>query len=284
MTDRFTVALVQTNSARDVATNLDAVLPMIREARDRGADFILTPENVSIMEPVRALKLEKAEPEESHTALAAFRDAARETAAWVLAGSLSVRRPDGLLANRSYLIDAAGDVVASYDKIHMFDVDLPGGESYRESRTFTPGERAVVASTPWGPVGLSVCYDLRFAYLYRSLAKAGALYLTIPAAFTVPTGRAHWQVLMRARAIETGCFVFAPAQCGEHAEGRRTYGHSIVVAPWGEVLVEAGDEPGVFLAEIDAARVEEARRAVPALDHDRGFAPPVAPVARSAAE
>ncbi len=271
MSRTFTVACVQMNAGRELAPNIDAAARMIREARAAGADFILTPENTGFVEPKRALIFEKAQPEESHPALPAFRSLARETGAWLLVGSLAVKLGGTTCANRSFLIDEAGDVVARYDKIHMFDVDLPGGESYRESATFRPGAEAVLAATPWGRLGMTVCYDLRFAYLHRALAQAGADFLSVPAAFTRPTGEAHWHVLLRARAIETGCFVFAPAQCGEHAEGRRTYGHSLIVAPWGEVLADGGEAPGVVLAAIDPARVAEARRMVPALRHDRPF-------------
>jgi predicted amidohydrolase len=186
-----------------------------------------------------------------------------------------IREPgEERLRNRSFLIAPDGGIAQRYDKIHMFDVSLEGGESYRESAAFRPGEAAALAALPWGTLGMTVCYDLRFPHLYRALAQAGARFLTVPSAFTVPTGRAHWHVLLRARAIENFCFVFAPAQWGEHAEGRRTYGHSLIVAPWGEILAEAEDGVGVILAEIDPAKAEEARRAVPSLSHDRPFAPP----------
>jgi len=225
---------------------------------------------------VRPRHLEKAVGEDDNPALAAFRDIARETGAWLLVGSLAVRVAEAKLANRSFLVDPAGAIVARYDKVHMFDVEIGDGQTYRESALYQPGGEAVVADLPWGRLGMTICYDLRFPYLYRALAHAGADFVSIPSAFTVPTGRAHWQVLMRARAIETGCFVLAPAQCGEHAEGRRTYGHSIIVGPWGEVLAEAGDEPGFVIAEIDTARVAEARRKIPSLQHDRAVAPPAA--------
>jgi deaminated glutathione amidase len=277
MSGPFTAACVQMTAGREIEPNIAAASKAIREARAAGADFILTPENTTMIEPKRALLLEKAKPEAEHPALPAFQALAAETGAWLLIGSLTIRLEDGRCANRSFLLDDAGRIAARYDKIHMFDVDLAGGERYRESASFRPGGEAVVADTPWGRVGLSVCYDLRFAHLYRALAQAGAGFLTVPAAFTRPTGQAHWHVLLRARAIETGCFVFAPAQCGEHAEGRKTYGHSLIVAPWGEILAEGGEEPGLVLAEIDPAKVEEARRMVPALSHDRSFtAPPAA--------
>ncbi|MBI3709936.1 MAG: carbon-nitrogen hydrolase family protein [Proteobacteria bacterium] len=275
MSGKFKVACIQTNARREVAESIALIAPMIREARAQGAELICTPEMTDMIEPKRKLQFEKAKREAEHEGLAGLRALARETGAWLLVGSLAVKLDDGSrLANRSYLFDPAGEMRASYDKIHMFDVDLAGGESYRESSAFRPGERAVLVETPWGPLGMTVCYDLRFAHLYRSLAQAGAMYLTIPAAFTRPTGRAHWHVLMRARAIECGAYVFAPAQCGEHAEGRKTYGHSLIVAPWGEILAEGGDEVGVITAEIDPAKVHEARRMVPALTHDRPFAPP----------
>lgn len=281
MSQRFTVALIQPNAGNDMAANIAFVQDQARRARDAGAAFVLTPENVSLMEWGRKNLIAKSFAEKDHPALAAFRELARETGTWFLAGSLHVRPGDAApeddrIANRSFLIDASGEVVARYDKIHMFDVNLAGGESYRESSTFRPGREAVVAATPWGLIGLTICYDLRFPYLYRSLAHAGASMLTVPAAFTRQTGRAHWHVLQQARAIETGCFVFAPAQCGEHINGRQTFGHSLVVAPWGEILADAGTEPGFVTAEIDLAKVAEARGMVPSLSHDRDFAAPAA--------
>ena len=271
MAQRFTVACVQTNSERDFEPNIRATSAMVREARRAGADFVLLPENVSMLEPVSRLFKEKAQPEQEHPALAAFRDLAHETGVWLLIGSLAIKSPDGRVANRSLLVDPQGLIVAHYDKIHMFDVDLGSGENYRESATIAPGETAVLADTPWGAIGLSVCYDLRFPHLYRRLAQQGAAYLSIPAAFTRTTGRAHWHILQRARAIENGAFVFAPAQCGTHAEGRQTYGHSLIVDPWGTVLADAGEEPGLILAEINPEQVTEARKRVPSLTHDRPF-------------
>jgi predicted amidohydrolase len=261
VSDRLRVACVQTNSAREVAPNLAAVSELVRKARGQGAEFICLPENVAMMEPVAALLRDKAEPEATHRALLAFQDLARETGAWILVGSLSVLLPDGRIANRSFLLDCEGAIRARYDKIHMFDVDLPGGETYRESATFRPGDAAVVAETPWGLLGMTVCYDLRFPHLYRALAKAGARMLAVPAAFTQVTGRAHWHVLL-------------PAQCGVHAEGRRTFGHSLIVDPWGGVLGDGGIEVGVVTAEIDLAKADETRAMIPALWHDRPFAAP----------
>ena len=279
MTGSFTAACVQFTAARDHEPNILAVAELVRRARDAGADFVLTPENTGLIEPIGKLRREKARDEANHPVLAALRDVARETGTWLLIGSLAVDIshepgiPEGerRLANRSYLIDAGGRIAARYDKIHMFDVDLAGGESYRESNAFRPGERAVLAETPWGVVGMTVCYDLRFPQLYRALAHAGADFLAIPSSFTVPTGNAHWHVLMRGRAIENGCFVFAPAQWGEHAERRRTYGHSLIVDPWGEVLADAGEGIGVISAQIDRARIAEVRGMVPSLGHDRPF-------------
>jgi deaminated glutathione amidase len=276
MSGRFKAACIQLSSAREVEPNIAAASDLIRSARAEGAELIMTPEVSDMMEPKRAQRLAKARDESSHPMLAAFRDLARETGAWLLLGSAVVRPGAGedRLANRSFLITPDGAVAARYDKIHMFDVELAGGESYRESNAFRPGEAAVLAALPWGVLGMTVCYDLRFPHLYRALAQAGADFLAIPSAFTVPTGRAHWHVLMRARAIENGAFVFAPAQWGEHAEGRKTYGHSLIVAPWGEILAESQDGTGYIIAEIDTGAIAEARRAVPSLSHDRAYAPP----------
>jgi len=270
----FKAACVQMTAGREIGPNIAVACELIHAARAAGADFVLTPENTTMVEPQRALILEKARAEAEHPAIPAFDALASELGLWLLIGSLAIRLDETSCANRSLLFAPSGRIVARYDKIHMFDVDLAGGESYRESRTFRPGERAVTAELPWGRLGLSVCYDLRFAYLYRALAQAGASFLSVPAAFTRPTGQAHWHVLLRARAIETGCYVFAPAQCGEHAEGRKTYGHSLIVAPWGEVLADGGETPGFVIAEIDPARVAAARAMVPALTHDRRFAAP----------
>ena len=271
MTGTFKAACVQTNSSRDIAPSVEAACELVRAARGEGADLILLPENVSMLEPRGRLVREKAAPEDEHPALEAFRDLARETGAWLLVGSLTVRLAGDKVANRSLLLDATGAIVARYDKIHMFDVDLGDGESYRESAIFEPGGRSVLAETPWGRMGMTVCYDLRFPHLYRQLAKGGARFLTVPSAFTRTTGQAHWHVLLRARAIENGCFVFAPAQCGVHAEGRRTFGHSLIVDPWGTVLADGGEDVGIVTADIDPAMESEARRKIPSLTHDRPF-------------
>ncbi len=274
MAKRFTVACVQVSAGQDMDVNVKAASDLVRRARDAGAEFILLPENVALMEPRSEVIRRHAVPAGEHPVLAALRDLAGEIGAWLLTGSLPMRSPDGRVANCSTLLDPSGAVVQSYDKIHMFDVDLPSGESYRESKTFQPGEEACLAETPWGVLGMTVCYDLRFPQLYRSLAQAGAHFLSIPAAFTKVTGEAHWHVLQRARAIESGCFVFAPTQCGRHYGTRRTFGHSLIVDPWGEVLADGGEEVGFITAEIDPARVDEVRAMIPSLTHDRPFSAP----------
>ena len=269
----FTVACVQINAGREPDANIRAVSDLIRRARDGGGEFILAPEMVNMLEPKRELLLAKARLEADDPALAAFRDLARETGAWLLAGSLALRADDEAerCVNRSFLLAPSGDIAARYDKIHMFDVDLGAGERYHESRTYRPGRKAITADLPWGRLGMTVCYDMRFPHLYRALAQRSADFFSVPAAFTRPTGRAHWHVLLRARAIENGAFVFAPAQCGEHAEGRKTFGHSLIVDPWGEVLADGGEEVGFVTARIDPAKVAEARAKIPALSSDRDF-------------
>ena len=268
----FTAACVQINASNDLDKNLASLGTMIREARDLGADFITTPECATMIEVGRKNIRAKSFVENEHPALAAFQDWAKETGAWLLAGSLSVLLEDEeRLANRQFLIGPTGKVTAKYDKIHMFDVELPNGKSLRESNNYRPGSQAVLAPLPWCQLGLSICYDLRFPHLYRDLAKSGAEVLVIPSAFMQITGEAHWHVLMRARAIETGCFIIAAAQCGEHVAGRLSYGHSVIIAPWGEVLSDAGTEVGVSMAEIDLSAVTKARGHIPALEHDRDY-------------
>ncbi len=275
MSARFTAACLQITAGPEIGPNVERATALIREARNRGADFIALPENATMIEPDPDSALHKALPEPEHPGLAGFRALAGETGAWILIGSLSIRDPGSdKIANRSFLIDASGGIVARYDKIHLFDVNLREDEWYRESDNVRPGAQAVIAPSPWGLMGLTICYDLRFPQLYREIAHAGASLITIPAAFTRTTGRAHWHILVRARAIETGCFVFAPAQCGEHAQGRQTYGHSLIVDPWGEVLADGGEEEGIILAEIDIDLVAKARARVPSLDHDRDFTKP----------
>ena len=268
-------ACVQTTSAAEVAPNIAITSAMIRQAHAEGAIFVTLPEVVNLCEMRPGQVDLKAHFEATEPALKAYRDLAAELDIWLLAGSLVVKlEDDSRMANRSFLINPSGMVSARYDKIHMFDVDLEGGESYRESKKFRPGEQAVVADTPFGPVGMTICYDMRFAYLYRTLAQAGARILTVPAAFTRPTGRAHWHTLLRCRAIETGSFIMAPAQCGDHEDGRKTYGHSLIISPWGEILAEAGEEPSIIFADLNLSKVDEARSMVPALNHDRTFASP----------
>lgn len=274
MSKIFTAACLQLNSSAVISENIATVTALAREAAAQGARFITTPEVTSIVtrmkeDVIRASTFAQAED----PAVAAFRALAAELQVWLLIGSIPIRVADVKVANRCFLFDPNGQIAASYDKIHMFDVDLPNGERYRESKSFVPGQRAVLYDLPWGRLGLSICYDLRFPHLYRTLAKAGAAFLTIPAAFTKTTGEAHWHILLRARAIETGCFVLAPAQTGTHSgDGRKTYGHSLIVAPWGEVLADAGEEIGFILAEIDPERVAKARAQVPALTHDVNYA------------
>jgi len=269
MAEPFTVACVQTNSTNAIEPNIVAASELIRAARGDGADLVMLPEMVSLLEMNSKNLFAQVQPQETDPALAAFRALADELGIWLHTGSLPIKLSDTQIANRSFLIDPGGRIKATYDKIHMFDVDLPGGESYRESKNYRPGAQAVVADLPWGKLGLTVCYDLRFPYLYRMLAKAGASYLAVPAAFTKVTGEAHWHVLLRARAIETTCFVFAPAQTGTHDDGRKTFGHSLIIAPWGEVLADGGTGVGYITAKIDPAEVDKARAKVPSLTHDR---------------
>lgn len=275
----FTAALVQLNGCDDPADNLAALLPMLREARSRGADLALTPEVSNCISASRTRQGEVLVPEAEDPMLAGVRALCAETGLWVLIGSLALKGgADGRFVNRSFLVDAAGDIRARYDKIHMFDVEIGGGESYRESAGYAPGNRAVLAETPWGRLGLTICYDMRFPALYRRLAEAGAEILTAPSAFTVPTGRAHWEVLLRARAIETGCVMLAPAQWGTHramrGRARQTWGHSLAVSPWGEILADAGDGAGLTLVEIDMSEVQKARARVPSLANARAFGGP----------
>ncbi|MBN2751478.1 MAG: carbon-nitrogen hydrolase family protein [Rhodospirillaceae bacterium] len=268
----FSVACLQVNASDDMDANIKTALALSTEAADAGADLILMPENVAMMTWGSANIRAQAHAESEHPALAAFCDFARARQVWLHCGTLAVPAPSGKVFNRTYVIDPAGRVAAAYDKVHMFDVDLGHGESYAESRTFEPGTTPVAVDLPWGRMGLSVCYDLRFPYLYRGLAEAGSDFLAIPAAFTKVTGQAHWHILLRARAIETGCFVFAPAQTGTHAKGRQTYGHALIVAPWGEVLADGGDGVGFVMADIDPTEVDVARRKVPSLVHGRRLA------------
>jgi len=267
----FKAAMIQMRSGLTPAANLDAAVALIGEAKSAGADYVQTPEMTNIMEVKRERLFAAIVEEDADATLAAFRDLARKLGIYIHAGSLAIKASHDKAANRSFLITPKGDIAARYDKIHMFDVDLANGESYRESRSYQPGEQAVSADLPWGRLGLTVCYDLRFPALYRALAEAGATMLAIPSAFTKQTGEAHWHLLVRARAIENGCFVFAAAQGGTHESGRETYGHSLIVDPWGRILAEGGTEPGVVMAEIDLADVSKARARIPSLQHGRRF-------------
>ncbi len=267
----FRVGLIQTRAGRTPQANLDAVTKLIGEAKQGGAHYVQTPEMTNIMEVSRDKLFATIVAEELDHSLATFRELARQLAIYIHVGSLAIKIAPDKAANRGFLIDPRGEIVARYDKIHMFDVDLANGESYRESRSYRAGEHAVVSDLPWGRLGLTVCYDLRFPALYRALAEAGASFLAIPSAFTQQTGQAHWHVLNRARAIENGCFVFAAAQGGKHENGRETFGHSVVVNPWGEIIAEGGTEPGVVFAEVDPAEVAAARARIPSLQHGRRF-------------
>ena len=270
-TPSFRAGLVQLRSGRSVKPNLDKAEELIRRAAKGGAIYVQTPENTGLMELSPALVLEAAESEDKSVGLAHFRALARELGIFLHVGSLAIKLDPSRVANRSYVIDPQGNVAARYDKLHMFDVDLPGGESYRESQFFKPGGKAVIADLPFGRLGLSICYDLRFPALYRALASAGAGLIAVPSAFTKQTGEAHWRVLIRARAIETGAFVLAATQGGLHENGRATYGHSLIVSPWGDVLAEGAEEPGIVFADIDLAASAEARARIPALKHGRSF-------------
>lgn len=275
-------ALVQLNVSDDPAHNLAQVHTMVDRAIAGGAEFVLTPECTNLLSSQRGYQNRVILPEERDPTLAALRAKARAAKIWVLIGSLGVQSgdADGRFANRSFLIAPDGEIAARYDKIHMFNVNITEAEVFRESDAYRPGDKAVIAKTPFGLVGMTVCYDLRFGHLYRALAAAGAQILCVPAAFNHITGAAHWQVLLRARAIETGCFVLAPAQTGFHPElmgggkGRQTFGHSMAIAPWGEVLADGGTDVGVTFVDLDMVEVARARARVPSLSHDRRFTPP----------
>ena len=277
MGDGLKVALIQTRTPATAAAALAHVEPLIRQAAADGARLILTPEGSNLLEQRRDRRALEITDEGTDVAVLGLRALAAELGVWLLIGSAIVRSGvdgDDRAANRSLLIDDTGAIVACYDKLHVFDVDLPNGETYRESSTIRPGDGATISDTPWGRLGLTVCYDIRFPHLFRQLAKAGASLIAVPAAFTVPTGEAHWETLLRARAIETGAFILAPAQGGTHEDGRKTWGRSMIVGPWGEVIGKLDhDAPGVLSATLDLEAVTRARRSVPALMHDRDFAP-----------
>lgn len=267
----FRAALVQMRAGRDVERNVADAVALINEAAERGANYIQTPECTTLMElePERLMAVTK--PEDGNVALATFIDAARARKVWLHIGSMAVKVGERKLANRAYVIAPDGTVAARYDKIHMFDVDLGGGESYSESVNYQAGPSAILTDLPWGRLGLTICYDLRFPALHRALAKAGAKFIAAPAAFTRTTGEAHWHTLLKARAIETGTFILAAGQGGRHENGRETFGHSLIISPWGEVLAEAGVDPGVVIADIDSAYVDQVRMKIPSLTHDRDF-------------
>jgi len=275
MDERLEVALIQTRTPATASAGLAHVEPLIREAAAGGAQLVLTPEGTNFLEQRRGLRDAALSTEDADAAVLGLRALASELGVWLLIGSAIVRSEapgDTRAANRSLLIDPTGAITARYDKLHVFDVDLANGETYRESASVRPGVGATVAETPWGGLGLSICYDVRFPHLYRALAKSGAAMIAAPAAFTRPTGEAHWETLLRARAIETGAFVLAPAQGGAHEDGRQTWGRSLIIGPWGEVIARADhDEPGVLHARLDLSAVDRARAAIPALRHDRDF-------------
>ena len=269
------IALVQLNTPANQADALAQAAPLVREAAAGGARLIATPEATNLLQRDRTRLFASLAPMDEDVCVLGLRRLADALGVWLLIGSAMIRHADGKAANRSLLIDPSGAIAAAYDKVHLFDVDLPSGEHHRESASVTPGDRAVVAEAGGVKLGLSVCYDLRFPALYRALARAGAEALTIPAAFTRPTGEAHWSILLRARAIENGCYVLAPAQGGTHEDGRATWGRSSVISPWGEVIAIADhDQPGIVNARIDPDEVKRVRSAIPALDHERTFAGP----------
>jgi len=278
--DRFRVALVQMRSGRDVRDNLLEADAFIRDAVRKGAQFIQTPENTLLMETESARLFERIAPEDETESIPHFARLARSLGVWLHIGSIAVKVGEKRAANRAFVFAPDGRIALRYDKIHMFDVNLPSGETYRESATFAPGHTAYVLNLPWGGLGVATCYDIRFPEQYKALAKAGAKFLTAPSAFTKVTGEKHWHILSRARAIENGCFVFAAAQGGCHPNGRTTFGHSLIVSPWGDILGEGGTEPGLIIADIDVTEVDQARARIPALDHTRDFDVSVIPEPR----
>jgi predicted amidohydrolase len=278
MIHTFVVACVQTTTGPNVARNISSACALVRDAHKSGASLIILPEVTNVIDLDRAALAEKLTSESDDASLATMCALAAELKIWLLVGSLGLKHETALnaeggpkFANRSFLIGDDGIIRSRYTKIHLFDVDLGKGEIYQESSAYAPGNEMVLADTPWGKLGMTICYDIRFPDLYRKLAQAGAKFLSVPAAFARPSGKAHWHVLMRARAIENGCYVFAAAQCGEHGGGRKTYGHSLIVDPWGEILADGGTETGFVIAEIDVSLVDEARHKIPSLTHDRDY-------------
>lgn len=272
MMSSLMASIIQLNSGANLQNNIDHILEQMTHAQAEGADLIALPENAALMAFDRDTLKANAFPETEHPALKALTDQARALKVWLLIGSLAVQGKAGKIANRSFLVTPKGDIKAHYDKIHLFDVDLPNGEQYRESATFSGGNQAVLARTPLGTMGLSICYDVRFPHLYRRYGLAGADLIFAPAAFTKVTGQAHWHSLLRARAIENGCFVIAPAQCGQHENGRETYGHSLIIDPWGQIIAEgSADAPERISASLDLSLVQSARSKVPSLRHETDF-------------
>lgn len=274
MSSTFKVACVQNCATNDMPANLATVERLVRAAHEQGAALVCLPEFFCNLEPADGSYYDKGFDADQHPALAAMRALGRELGLWLVLGSMPVKAAGRKVHNRSIVLDPQGAVVATYNKVHLFDVAIKDGQSYQESNGVAAGAEAVIAALPWGGLGLSICYDLRFPHLYRQLAQHGASFLSIPAAFTAKTGAAHWHTLVRARAIETGCYVFAPGQCGTRPWGRATYGHSLIVDPWGTVLADAGEQEGVVVAEVDPARVTEVRHMIPSLSHDRAIAAP----------
>ncbi len=267
----FRAALVQHCASRDVEQNVDEISALIRECAERGAQFVSTPEMTHLLETSAEEIYQKATTQEQDHGVRLFSKLAQELGIWLNIGSLAIQPTQGNLSNRSFLFTPSGNLAETYDKIHMFDVRLGGGETYSESKRYTAGTRAALTDLPWGKLGMTICYDMRFPGLYRHLAQAGAAFLTVPSAFTVPTGHAHWHTLLRARAIETGCFVFAAAQVGDHECGRKTFGHSLIISPWGEILAEADGGPGIIVADIDPNEVHAARAKIPSLDLEQDY-------------
>jgi predicted amidohydrolase len=266
------VACIQMNSGLDIDENLKQAGEMIRDAAREGCEFIATPENTDFMAANKFEALRIAQESDKHPGIPFFSFLAKELGVWILIGSMKIKIDDKQLVNRSFLFNDKGQLTASYDKIHMFDVDLPNGESHRESETCAPGDKVIIVNTPWKKLGMSVCYDVRFPSLYREMAQNEAEMIAVPAAFTAETGKAHWKILLRARAIETGSFIIAPAQGGQHPGDRQTYGHSMIIGPWGKVLEEKNDdEPGYITSKLDFLDVTKARHAIPSLKHDRNY-------------
>jgi predicted amidohydrolase len=271
MTTPFRVACLQLNSGNDLAANLTALRRMVTEAAGGGAQFVLTPEYCLMMDGSGRVMRENALAADGGEVFGDLLALAQELGLWLLIGSLTLKTGEERIVNRSFLISSDGAVAATYDKIHMFDVTLPDGKVIRESSSYRPGEQAVVATTPWGPLGMTVCYDVRFPHLYRALAQQGAQFISVPASFQRQTGKVHWHTLLKARAIENAAYILAPAMCGEHPGNRQTYGHALIVDPWGEVLADGGEQPGIVYADIDPARVAKIRGMMPSLEHDRPY-------------